>query len=368
MRIAIVHYWFVSSRGGEKVVKNLLDLFPEADIYTHVFDAGIFPEIGRKHRISTTFISRIPGARRLYQKLLPLMPLALEQLDLREYDLVISSESGPAKGVLTRPDALHVCYCHSPMRYLWDMYHDYRESAGMLTRFLMLPLTHYLRLWDRLSADRVDHFIANSTFVASRIRKVYRRDAEVIHPPVDFDRFELVEDKADYFVLLGQLTAYKRPDLAVEAFRSLPEKRLKIVGDGEMVEKLRKNAPSNVEFLGRADDETVKTTLQNARALIFPGVEDFGIVPVEAMACGTPVIGFARGGVTESVIDGVTGLLFPEQTVESLREVLGHFDEWESGIDRNRLRERAEVFSEPEFQRRISAAIESWQSHESEKQ
>lgn len=361
-RVAIVHYWFVSARGGEKVVQSLLKLYPEADVYTHVFDEEVFPEISRKHRVIRSFISRLPRATRFYQKFLPLMPLALEQLDLRDYDLVISSESGPAKGVLTRPDALHVCYCHSPMRYLWDMYHDYRETAGLLTRSLMLPLTHYLRLWDRLSADRVDHFIANSGFIARRIRKFYRREAIVIHPPVDIERFEVVFSKQDYFVLLGQLTAYKRPDLAVEAFRSMPEKRLKVLGDGEMVEKLRATAPDNVEFLGRAPDDEVKQTLQNARALIFPGVEDFGIVPVEAMACGTPVIAYGRGGVTESVIDNETGLFFYEQTPAALEETLRRFDGWESTIDRGALRQRAESFAEPKFRQRVSDAIEQWRT------
>ncbi|RJS92642.1 glycosyltransferase [Salinisphaera sp. Q1T1-3] len=348
-RVAIVHYWFISARGGEKVVRSLLKLYPEADVYTHVFDEAVFPDISRKHRVITSFISRLPRATRFYQKFLPLMPLALEQLDLRDYDLIISSESGPAKGVLTRPDALHVCYCHSPMRYLWDMYHDYRETAGRLTRFLMVPLTHYLRLWDRLSADRVDHFIANSNFVASRIRKVYRREAFVIHPPVDIHRFELVLSKQDYFVMLGQLTAYKRPDLAVEAFRSMPDKRLKVLGEGEMVDKLRATAPDNVEFPGRVPDDDVKATLQHARALIFPGVEDFGIVPVEAMACGTPVIAFGKGGATESVKDGVTGLLFQSQTVDALIEACVKFDDWEKTVDRPALRARAAEFDEAVF-------------------
>ena len=358
--VAIVHYWFVSARGGEKVVEALLKAYPQADVYTHVFEAEKFPEIAARHRVFTSFISRIPGARRFYQKLLPLMPLALEQLDLRGYDLVISSESGPAKGVLTRPDALHVCYCHSPMRYLWDMYHDYRESAGRVTRWLMMPMGHYLRMWDRLSADRVDHFIANSAFIASRIFKFYLREATVVHPPVDVERFNLVREKGDYFVLLGQLTAYKRPDLAVEAFRRMPEKRLLVVGDGEMVASLRKTAPANVSFLGRASDDVVTSTLEGARALIFPGVEDFGIVPVEAMACGTPVVAYGKGGVTESVIDGVTGLYFYEQTAEALEAVLRDFDAWEPTIDRSILRSRADEFSHDAFRGRMSRLIEQW--------
>ena len=246
------------------------------------------------------------------------------------------------------------------MRYLWDMYHDYRESAGRVTRWLMMPMGHYLRMWDRLSADRVDHFIANSAFIASRIFKFYRREATVVHPPVDVERFNLVREKGDYFVLLGQLTAYKRPDLAVEAFRRMPEKRLLVVGDGEMVASLRKTAPANVSFLGRASDDVVTSTLEGARALIFPGVEDFGIVPVEAMACGTPVVAYGKGGVTESVIDGVTGLYFYEQTAEALEAVLRDFDAWEPTIDRSILRSRADEFSHDAFRGRMSRLIEQW--------
>lgn len=360
MRVAIVHYWFVSRRGGEKVVDSLLRLYPDADVFTHIIDRKLFPELARAHQVKETFIGRLPGARRLYQRLLPLMPLALEQLDLREYDLVISSESGPAKGVLTAPGALHVCYCHSPMRYLWDMYHDYRESAGRVTRVLMAPSTHYLRLWDRASADRVDHFIANSGFISSRIRKCYRREAMVIHPPVDVDRFKCVLDKSDYFLLLGQLTRYKRPDIAIDAFRGMPEKQLVVIGEGELKDELRRTAPSNVEFKSRLTDDGVKNYLQSARALIFPGVEDFGIVPVEAMACGTPVIAFAKGGALETVVEDETGLFFHEQTTVALNSAIERFEHWEPGVNRRKIRERAEIFSEPKFREHIQSAIDGW--------
>lgn len=341
---------------------SLLRLYPQADVYTHVIDRALFPEVVSAHQVRETFISRISGARRLYQRLLPLMPLALEQLDLRDYDLVISSESGPAKGVLTAPGALHVCYCHSPMRYLWDMYHDYRESAGRVTRTLMGPLTHYLRLWDRASADRVDHFIANSNFIRLRIRKCYRRDAVVIHPPVDVERFKCVSEKGDYFLLLGQLTRYKRPDIAIEAFRARPSDRLLVVGGGELADELRAGAPSNVEFLGRLDDDRLTACLESARALIFPGVEDFGIVPVEAMACGTPVVAYGKGGALESVVDGESGLFFNQQTPEALGQALDRFDGWEKTVDRATIRTRAETFSEQNFRRRMSAQFETWLS------
>lgn len=358
-RVAIVHYWFVADRGGEKVVRSLCKLFPDADVFTHVIDRQYFFALAKSHHVRESFIARIPGARRHYQKLLPLMPLALEQIDLRGYDLVISSESGPAKGVLTGPDTLHVCYCHSPMRYLWDMYHDYREVAGRITRALMVPLTHYLRLWDRASADRVDHFIANSNFIRARIEKCYRRGATVVHPPVDVERFECVQQKDDYFLLLGQLTRYKRPDIAIEAFRDRPSMRLVVAGQGELDDELRRDAPANVEFLGRVDDSRVKELLQSARALIFPGVEDFGIVPVEAMACGTPVLAYAKGGALETVIDGETGVLFRQQTPDSLRAALDVLERWEPLIDRTAIRAHALTFSEDRFRREIKSFIDA---------
>ncbi|MGN8158826.1 glycosyltransferase [Salinisphaera sp. RV14] len=360
LRIALVHYWFVTDRGGEKVVNSLCKLFPDADVFTHVIDRERFGALNKAHYVRETFIARIPGARKHYQRLLPLMPLALEQLDLREYDLVISSESGPAKGVLTGPDTLHICYCHSPMRYLWDMYPDYREAAGRLTRAMMVPLTHYLRLWDRASADRVDHFIANSHFIRARIRKCYRRDAKVIHPPVDVGRFECVYEKGDYFLLLGQLTRYKRPDIAIEAFRARSSMRLLVVGEGDFRDELRRNAPGNVEFLGRVDDARVKELLESARALVFPGVEDFGIVPIEAMACGTPVLAYGRGGALETVIDGETGLLFSHQTPEFLMSALERLEQWEPTIDRAAIRAHALTFSEERFHHRMKEAVDGW--------
>jgi glycosyltransferase involved in cell wall biosynthesis len=358
MRVAIVHYWFVSDRGGEKVVEAILKIFPDADIFTHVIDREGFAGLAAAHNVRESFIGRLPGARRHYQKLLPLMPLALEQLDLRCYDLVISSESGPAKGVLIDPGALHVCYCHSPMRYLWDMYHDYREKTGRLTRMLMPFLTHYLRLWDQHSANRVDYFIANSQFIKRRIRKTYRRDAVVINPPVNVEAFEFCAEKDDYFLLLGQLTAYKRPDLAIEAFANMPNRRLVVVGEGEMLSELRRRNLPNVTFTGRQPFDEVRRYLQGAKALIFPGVEDFGIVPVEALACGTPVIAFANGGVLETVTDGETGLYFHEQTSGSLSAALLRFDAWEMSINRHALRAAAERFNESRFRKEFAEFID----------
>ncbi|MEY8253123.1 MAG: glycosyltransferase, partial [Colwellia sp.] len=219
MKVAIVHYWLVNWRGGEKVLQALLEMYPDADVYTHVYDPEAMEGNLDQVNVIETFISKLPRAKKYYQKYLPLMPLALEQLDLREYDLVISSESGPAKGVITSPDATHICYCHSPMRYVWDMYPDYMKSIGRISRTLLFFVSHYLKVWDRLSADRVDFFIANSNFVASRIRKFYRRDSTVINPPVDINEFELEGNKEDYYLVLGQLTPYKKASLVVKAFQ-----------------------------------------------------------------------------------------------------------------------------------------------------
>ncbi|MBT3726089.1 MAG: glycosyltransferase [Gammaproteobacteria bacterium] len=356
MKVAIVHYWFINWRGGEKVVEALLDLFPQADLFTHVYDESLTEGKLKGRNITTTFISKLPGAKKHYQKYLPLMPIALEQLDLREYDLVISSESGPAKGIIISPDATHICYCHSPMRYVWDMYPDYVKTAGLLSRWLMRPLIHYLKIWDRLSADRVDYFIANSSFVAKRINKFYRRSAEVIHPPVDIDEFELNSEKSDFYLLLGQLTHYKRADLAVDAFLA-NGKKLIVIGDGEQYQSLKALENDRVKVLGRASWDECKNYLSKAKALIFPGVEDFGMVPVEAMACGTPVLAFAKGGALETVNDGHSGYLFYEQTVESLNACINKFEEQSELID-SEIRNQAELFSMDIFKKKMTSFIQ----------
>ncbi|GAM08233.1 putative glycosyltransferase [Geobacter sp. OR-1] len=356
MKVAIIHYWLVTMRGGEKVVEALCELFPQAVIYTHVYDPESVSPTIRQHKVVTTYIQKLPNARKKYQSYLPLMPLALEQLDLREYDLVISSESGPAKGVLTRPDAVHICYCHTPMRYVWDMYFDYRAKAGMVTKLFMLPLIHYLKMWDYVSAGRVDHFIANSHFVARRIEKHYRRRADVIHPPVTTSDFSVAPEHEDYYLALGQLVGYKRFDLAVEAFNALG-KRLVIIGEGEALADVKRLARGNVQVLGRQPFAVIKEHLRKCRALIFPGIEDFGIVPVEAMACGKPVISFKAGGALETVLDGVTGLFFEEQTVNSLVAAVRRFESVSGSFDSHRIAEHARNFDREIFKEKISGYI-----------
>lgn len=361
MKVAIVHYWWLSNRGGEAVCSAIAELFPSADIYIHVYNEDIVRSALPKNfsgEIKPTFISKLPFAKKHYQKYLALMPLALEQLDLTEYDLIISSESGPAKGVITRPDALHICYCHSPMRYIWDMYYEYRSNAGRLIKFLFPFLAHRLRMWDRLSADRVDYFIANSEFVASRIKKYYRRDAEVIHPPVNSTQFTPVDDRGDFYLCLGQLVSYKRADLAVEAFNKLGV-RLIVVGEGELFDKLKKMAGDNIEILGRQPFPVIKDLLQRCKGLIFPGVEDFGIVPVEAMAAGAPVIAYARGGALETVKHGETGLLFNEQNVESLIEAVQLIESGKVTFNTNTLHTHAKDFEKEQFKLQIQSFIDS---------
>ena len=356
MKVAIIHYWLVNMRGGEKVLEALCSLYPEADIYTHVVERNALGRSLRAHAIHTTFVSRLPGAVRHYQKYLPLMPLALEQLDLRDYDLVISSESGPAKGVITSPDTLHVCYCHSPMRYIWDMYPDYLAAQAGPVRLLMRPLFHYLRLWDQASADRVDHFVANSHYVARRIEKVYRRQARVIHPPVDVAQFEVSSSSEDFYLLLGQLVNYKRADLAVEAFTRMG-KPLVVIGEGEQMDALKAKAGANVCLLGRQPFEVIKDHYRRCRALVFPGLEDFGIVPVEAMASGKPVIAYGRGGALETVVEGKTGVFFREQTVEALMEAVARFESMENAFSAEEIARHAACFDITHFKRAFSGLV-----------
>jgi glycosyltransferase involved in cell wall biosynthesis len=323
MKIAIIHYWLIGMRGGEKVLEALCRLFPEADIFTHVYNPDAVSSTIKAHRIQTSFIARLPFATRNYQSYLPLMPLALEQLDLRGYDVIISSESGPAKGIIPPPGALHICYCHSPMRYIWNMFHDYRERSGFVTRLAMPLLSHYIRNWDVVSAARVHSFASNSRTVAQRLRTYYRRDSTVIYPPVAVEDFSPAPAEAisDAWLMVGELVRYKRPELAVEAFNR-SGKKLVVIGGGEMLARIRALAKPNVSVLGPQPFDVLKRHYAQCRALVFPGEEDFGIVPVEAMASGRPVIAFGRGGATESVVDGVSGVFFERQTVEHILEAV----------------------------------------------
>ena len=356
MRVAIVHYWLVGMRGGEKVVESLCRVFPEADVFTHIFDREKVSPLLRSRVRATTFISKLPFATRFYKMYLPLMPVALEQIDLRGYDLVISSESGPAKGVLVPARAVHICYCHSPMRYLWEMYQDYIGSSGFFKKVGLRICAHYLRLVDAASSSRVDFFVANSRCVAGRVRRAYNRDATVIYPPVDTDAFGLVADhlQEDYYLMVGELVAYKRFDLGIAAAGQLG-RRVIVVGNGEMRKTLEASAGPHVTFLGSVPLSDLRRLYARCRALLFPGEEDFGIVPVEAMASGRPVIAFGRGGATESVIDGVTGLFFYEQSVAHLCDAITRFEgmSWNKEV----IRTHAASFGAERFRSEISAFV-----------
>lgn len=356
MKVAIIHYWLVGMRGGEKVIEALCEMYPQADIFTHVYVPEMVSDRIRQHHIIPTFINSLPRAAKMYKNYLPLMPLALEQLDLRGYDLVISSESGPSKGVIPPPEALHVCYCHTPMRYIWNMYHDYRNSAGRVARLMMPPLSHYLRMWDVTSAARVDSFVANSVTVARRIRRYYGVDAVVIHPPVDTDAFSIAvaSELADYYLMAGELVSYKRPDLAVRAFNEMKLKLI-VIGGGEMFDEVRRLAGPTVTVLGPQPFNVLKEHYSKCRALIFPGEEDFGMVPVEAMASGRPVVAFGRGGATETVSKGVTGVFFSEQTVEAISSAVRSLGD--IVIDAEKIAAHARKFGKDQFLQKMHSHI-----------
>jgi glycosyltransferase involved in cell wall biosynthesis len=357
MKVAIIHYWLVGMRGGEKVIEALCELYPQADIFTHVYVPEKISDTIRKHRIVPTFINKLPRAARMYKTYLPLMPLALEQLDLRDYDLIISSESGPAKGIIPPPRALHVCYCHTPMRYIWNMYHDYRKSTGRLKRLVMPPLSHYLRMWDVTSAARVDSFVANSATVARRIHRYYGSDSVVIYPPVDTEAFSIAapSELSDYYLMAGELVPYKRPDLAVSAFNEMKLK-LVVIGGGEMLDEIRRLAGPTVTVLGSQPFDVLRQHYARCRALIFPGEEEFGMVPVEAMASGRPVVAFGRGGATETVARNVSGVFFAEQSVAAISSAVRSLETIE--IDPEKIAAHASQFGRDQFLQKMRKHID----------
>jgi glycosyltransferase involved in cell wall biosynthesis len=354
-RAAIVHYWLLNRRGGEKVLEALCRLLPEADIFTLFCDPRtLSPEV-RSHKITTSFLN---PARLFYRELLPLMPMALESFDLRGYDLVISCESGPAKGVITASDTRHICYCHTPMRYLWDLYPAYRNewTHSSLKRAVMAPLTNYMRMWDVTTAARVDRFLANSENVRKRILKTYRRDAEVLHPPVDVDFFQW-KPAEDYFLIVSELVPYKRIDIAVRLF-SRTGRRLRIAGGGPELRRLRKMAGPSVELIGRVKPDVLRDLYSRCRALLLPGEEDFGITPAEALASGKPVIALGRGGALETV-PPFGGLFYHEPVETALEEALVRFEKMESQIKPAELQEFARRFSPEEFARKMQVVLDS---------
>lgn len=369
LRVAIVHHWFVRRGGGERVVEALAELLPQADLFTLVMDPAALGGALVGRRLRTSFLQFLPGTRRHHRLFLPLFPLALEQFDLRGYDLVLSSESGPSKGVVTGAGTCHLCYCHSPMRYLWDMYHDYRERMplGALGRALFAYGAHRVRIWDHASADRVDFFAASSRNAARRIEKHYRRGAEVIYPPVDVSRFSLGGEREDFYLIVSRLVRYKRVDLAIAACAALG-RRLVVIGDGEEARALAASAGSRVEFLRAASDGVVRRHLAACRALLFPGEEDFGLTPLEAQASGRPVVAFAQGGALETVrgifpgeafVPGATGVFFCEQTAAALADAILRFERFETQFSAEAARSQAERFAPGVFRARMAEFVQS---------
>jgi glycosyltransferase involved in cell wall biosynthesis len=367
MKVAVVHDWLVTYSGAERVLEGILNCVPEADLFA-VMDFVPDRERGflQGKRARTTFIQRLPFARTKYRSYLPLMPLAIEQLDLSAYDLVISSSYSVAKGVLTGPDQIHISYVHSPMRYAWDLQHQYLKASGLdrgprsiLARWTL----HKLRVWDRHSANGVDHFLCNSRYIARRILKTYRRQAKVLYPPVDTDFYTLQEQKEDIYVTASRLVPYKRIDVIAAAFAGLPNKKLVIIGDGPDRRKIELAAGANVTILGRQSRETLRDHLQRAKAFIFAAEEDFGISPLEAQACGTSVIAYGKGGVLETVRgldqEAPTGIFFREQTAEAIKAAVAQHELHQERLDPKTCRANAERFGKAIFERNMLHAIQS---------
>jgi glycosyltransferase involved in cell wall biosynthesis len=365
MKVAIVCDWLITYAGSERVLEQMLKCYPDADLFAVV---DFLPPGQRgfimDKPVTTTSIQHYPFARRLYQKYLFKMPLAIEQLDLSGYDLVISSSHAIAKGVITGPGQLHLCYIYTPIRYAWDMQNQYLEESGLTRGLLSWAVRRMLfsiRQWDVRTANGVDAFVADSRFIARRVWKVYRREASVIYPPVDVERFALHEKKEDFYLTASRLTPYKKVSLIVRAFAGMPGRRLIVIGDGPEMKKIRRDATPNVTILGYQPSEVLVDYMQRARAFVFAAEEDFGIVPVEAQACGTPVIAFGEGGATETVRDGTTGIFFGEQTVESLTEAVHRFEAMV--FDPRGCRANAVRFAPERFRQEFSAFVEhEWQA------
>jgi glycosyltransferase involved in cell wall biosynthesis len=365
MRVAIVHDWLVTYAGAERVLEQMLATYPDADLFSLIdFLAPQEREFLGGRPVHTSFLQRIPGVRRRYRSLLPLMPLAIEQLDLSAYDLVLSSSYAVAKGVLTGPDQLHLCLCHSPMRYAWDLQHQYLRETGLdhgIRGALARWTLHRMRLWDVRSAAGVDAFIAVSRYIARRIWKAYRRKSTVIYPPVDVDDFTPGGVRENFYVTASRMVPYKRIDLVVEAFATMPHRRLIVIGDGPEARRIRSKGAPNIEFLGQQPFEVLRDRLRRARAFVFAAEEDFGIAPVEAQACGTPVLASGKGGVLETVRglgeSAPTGVFFPEQTIASLVDAVECFEREGGQIEPDACRRNAERFSPERFRNEFRAFV-----------
>lgn len=374
--IGIVADWLVSYAGAERVIEEFIELYPESKLYSVV---DFLSDDSRTHfsgkHATTTFIQKLPAAKNKYQKYLPLMPFAIEQLDVSSHDVILSSSHAVAKGILTGPDQLHISYVHSPIRYAWDLQHQYLRESGLnkgLKGALAKWLLHKIRIWDYRTANGVDHFIANSQFIARRIKKVYGREADVIYPPVDVNRFKLCENKEDYYFTASRLVPYKRIDVIVEAFSRMPDKKLIVIGDGSEMSKIKAKAAKNIEILGYQSNAVMQEHMQKAKAFVFAAEEDFGITPVEAQACGTPVIAFGKGGALETIrpygVEKNTGIFFQSQQIDSIIGAVNLFEAKRDHFLPEFCRENALRFSNERFKFELDSYIkDKWDSFKREK-
>lgn len=362
MKKALVHDWFSVYAGAEKCVESFTNIWDDFDVYSLIDflndrDREIILKGKKAH---TSFIQKLPKAKEKYRNYLPLFPLAIEQFDLSGYDLIISSSHAVAKGVLTHQNQLHISYVHTPMRYVWDLYHQYLKESNLdkgIKGFIAKYFLHKIRIWDFITANRVDYYIANSKYIAQRIKKVYGKESTVIYPPVDVDKFKLYEKKEDFYMTASRMVPYKKIDLIVEAF-SQTNKKLVVIGTGPDMEKIKAKAGRNIELMGYQSDEVMIEIMQRAKAFVFAAEEDFGITPVEAQACGTPVICLGKGGTKETIIDMLTGVYFMDQTVADLLEAVDKFEKNSSSFDPKKIRENALRFSRDRFEREIKNFVE----------
>lgn len=358
MKVAIVHDWLVTYAGAERVLEQMLKIWPKADLFSIVdYLKSDEREFIGDRKVTTSFIQNMPGAKRWYRNWLPLMPLAVEQLDITGYDLVISSSHAVAKGVLVGPDQLHICLCHSPIRYAWDLQGQYLKESNLdagLKSYLVRWLLHRIRIWDFRSAAGVDYFVAVSKYISRRIDKAYRRESHVIYPPVDVEKFQIKVDKDDFYLTSSRLVPYKKIPLIIDSFNKMPDKKLIVIGDGPDANRCRNLAGENVIFMGYQSTEVLKDHMQRAKAFVFAAEEDFGIIPIEAQACGTPVIAFGKGGAIETIRGqndlAPTGVFFYEQTVKSITAAVALFeDEYLAKITPQACRDNANRFSQQRF-------------------
>jgi glycosyltransferase involved in cell wall biosynthesis len=356
MKIALVHYYLVSVRGGERVFHTLAQTFPEADLFAVVYNPASQPEWLAKRRMTTSFLQMVPGSWRYFRQSFMFYPFAVEQFDLSAYDVVISSSAGFTHGVITPPETCHVCYCHNTFRYAWNWYHEFMQQSSVTGRLVLAPLLNWIRTWDVGAAQRVDHFISNSLVTQQRIRKYYRRESTIIHPPIETARFAtaLPISPGDYYLTVSELVPYKKVDVIIEAFNH-SQRKLVIVGDGPQRARLQALAKNNITFAGRVSEEQLIGLYQRCRALIFMAKEDFGMVPLEANAAGRPVIAYGAGGALETVAEGTSGVFFSEQTVESLADAIDRFEGM--SFDSQSLRDHAAQFDVSNFQKLMRSFI-----------